>query len=259
MISKSQKKYISQLTNKKFREKEGLFIAEGKKIIEEVLLSEIIVEHLYASEGFLQKHSGSINSKRIKSTPITDIELKIISCLKEPDDALAICRIPEYDFTFSKNTSDLIIYIDDIRDPGNLGSIIRICDWFGVKKIICSPGTVDLYNPKTIQSTMGSFLRTNVFYMELEKLIEKQKILTGTEITIYGATMEGTNIYRENELHSGVIVIGNEANGISPKNINLIDRKICIPKTNSKGPESLNAAIATALILGEFRRRKMTN
>ena len=257
MLSKAKQKYIIQLHQKKFREREGLFIAEGKKIVEEILLSEIPIQVLYASEDFLLEHQQLISDKKTISEPITQEELRKISSLKEPDDALAVCKIPQPELIIPDKMNHLILYLDEIRDPGNMGTIIRICDWFNVPMIICSTGTVDVYNSKTIQASMGSFIRVPVFYKSLNDTIELFRKKTETEIPmVYGAYADSNNIYKKNNFLPGLLVIGNEANGISHANESLINEKISIPKFKNDGPESLNAAVAASLIIGEFTRRK---
>ncbi len=239
-LSKNQIKAISQLKQKKHRYKEGLFIVEGKKSINELLNSNLELEHLYTT------NLDDFNSINDKISTITSNDLKKISCLTTPNCALAIFKIPK-----SKpiNTNALVLALDNVRDPGNLGTIIRLCDWYGIKDLICSVGTVDCYNPKTIQSTMGSISRVNITYLDLYSFIET------TNTSVFGTYMDGQNIYKTQLPTNGVIVMGNEANGISDQLTSKITSKICIPRFGeTQSTESLNVANATAIILSEFKR-----
>jgi RNA methyltransferase, TrmH family len=252
MLSKNKAKYVRSLHLKKNRESEGLFIAEGKKIVSEILAAKGPVTELYATHEFLEANEQHLEGE-FEIVPISHTELKTISGLKEPDDALAVCSIKENEIDYSKFGKQLILYLDSIRDPGNFGTIIRVCDWFGITQVICSMDSVDLYNPKTIQATMGSFLRVNIIYQELEIItqhLSEHKI----QLPVYGAYMEGENIFEMKQFAPGILVIGNEARGISESVEKLIDRKISIPRISSNGPESLNAGIATSIILAEFTR-----
>jgi len=183
--------------------------------------------------------------------------LKKISSLTTPNEVLAICAIPENKLNVSELKNKLTLVLDDIRDPGNLGTIIRIADWFGIENIICSLETVDIYNPKVVQATMGSIARVNVFYEDLKTIF--LEALTKNNFPIYGTVLNGENIFEKSLTSNGFIVIGNESNGISIELLPLINEKISIPtfsvnETNSV--ESLNAAIATAIVCTEFKRRK---
>ncbi|MFN6039920.1 MAG: TrmH family RNA methyltransferase [Bacteroidota bacterium] len=257
MPGKAIQKYILHLQQKKFREKEGIFVVEGKKIIEEIIHSNIEVKKIYASEEFLHKHKQSLLSKSIYNEAISREDLKKISSLTEPDDALALCHFQKTKFSVPESLENLIVYLDDIRDPGNFGTIIRVCDWFKIPMIICSKGTVDLYNQKVIQSSMGSFIRVPIFTMELIDAIEILQKNFGENYPIYGSYVNGNNVYAKKIFSPGMLIIGNESNGISKINEHLVRERISIPKTGINGPESLNAAIACSLFLGEFSRRKI--
>ena len=249
MISKSQIKYIRSLYSKKQREADQCFIAEGFKMAQEIIREkpELITE-LFCTEDFMNENESSLLSKKIKFTPISEKELSQISQLSSPNQVLVVCR-NDTNSTISTNFNDQFsFYLDDIRDPGNLGTIIRICSWFGIKELFCSPNTVELYNPKCIQSTMGAFLRVNVYYRELADLIKEGHIKN-----VYATEMKGKNLYKE-ELKSGLIVIGNEANGIGELTKKLSNHSISIPSAEGN-TESLNAAIATSIIASEIFRR----
>lgn len=242
MVSKNQKKLIKSLYQKKYRKQHGLFVAEGKKVIKEQL------------EAGMKLHSIFTLDPNIFDTPslyeyeITEEELKQISFLTTPQIALAIFYIPE---TKKVNPDHLILALDDVRDPGNLGTIIRLCDWFGIKDLICSDQTVDCYNPKVIQATMGSITRVNISYVNLKEFLIEQV----STLKVFGTFMDGNSIYKEKLPEQAVVVMGNEANGISKDIQDLIEHQITIPQFGSnKETESLNVATATAIILNEFRR-----
>lgn len=240
MVSKNQIKLITSLQQKKFRQKSQLFIAEGVKVIQELLQSNFVLEHLYVSEGiFLEIPSE-------KRTIVTENDLKKITCLSSPNNCLALFQIPTQK---NQEISGLTIVLDDIRDPGNMGTIIRLCDWYGVNNIICSDQTVDIYNPKVVQATMGSIARVNVYYENLNTF------LPTLDLPIYGTFMDGKNVYKEILPKNAILVLGNEANGISTEIEKLTTNKIAIPKFGTvQKAESLNVAMATAIFLSEFKR-----
>ena len=240
MVTKNQIKLISSLHQKKFRQLQQHFIGEGQKVIQELLDGKFELDHIYTTTPLFE---GVVDAKR--SIIATD-ELKKISALAAPNNCLAVFKIPT---TRIFEEEGLIVALDSIRDPGNLGTILRICDWFGIHQIICSLDTVDLYNPKVIQATMGSITRVNVIYVDLLPVLQK------TTLPIFGTFMEGDTIYKMNLPQEGIIVMGNEANGISAAIESVIKNKIAIPRFGSlQKTESLNVATATSIILSEFRR-----
>lgn len=240
MLSKNQIKLITSLQQKKQRIVHQLFFAEGIKVIQELLDSKFELEHLYTTQNDFQQVSND------KKAFINESELKKISALATPNTCLALFKIPSQKTT---KDSGLILALDAVRDPGNLGTIMRLCDWFGIEQIICSKESVDIYNPKVVQATMGSIARVNVNYLDLGTFI------TQTKLTVFGTFMDGANIYKNHLPQEGIIVMGNEANGISPEIENLIKNRLTIPRFgNLKKTESLNVATATAIILSEFRR-----
>lgn len=244
MLSKAQIKLIKSLHNKKFRKETGLFIAEGKKIVEEIAASAIKVQHIWATD----RYTGTLEHHKI-----TEEEMVQVSALTTPQGIIALCKIPESVGPFPKLDNEWAIALDDMRDPGNLGTIIRIADWFGINNVFCSGESVDTYNPKTVQATMGSIARVKVYYSELDDLLSKYRI---EGIPIYGATMEGESMYELEIGKKGILVIGNEANGISERVERNLTGKISIPSfAKNKGPESLNAAVATAVLCAEIRRQ----
>jgi RNA methyltransferase, TrmH family len=240
MVSKNQIKLITSLQQKKYRIEHQLFIAEGVKVIQELLVSNIVLEHLFVTEAIFEKVNLA------QKTLINETDMKRISALTSPSSCLAIFKIPQASKIEEKG---LIVGLDDIRDPGNLGTIIRLCDWFGVKQLVCSNATVDVYNPKVIQATMGSITRVNVSYVDLDEFV------SNTALPVFGTFMDGKNIYKESLPTNGVLIFGNEANGISPTLENNIKNRIAIPRFGDvQQTESLNVATATAIFLSEFRR-----
>jgi len=240
MLSKSQIKLITSLSQKKFRSQHQLFFAEGVKTINELLNSKFKLRQLYTI-------SDDFHVSTNLQTIISPNELKKISALKTPNTALALFEIPNEQ---SVDFNNLVVALDNVRDPGNLGTIIRLCDWFGVKDLVCNTETVDCYNPKVIQATMGSITRVNVVYKDLEQILREENT------TSFGAFMDGENIYEETLPQKGIIVLGNEANGIKSELETLIHKRISIPRFgNLKQTESLNVANATAILLSEFKRR----
>ncbi len=241
MVSKNQIKLIISLQQKKIRNSEKLFVVEGEKGIQEFLKSELSLEHLYITEPIFN------DVPLLKKSLISEAILKKISSLTSPNNCLALFHIPEEK---PIQTSGLIIALDTIRDPGNLGTIIRLCDWFGVSQIVCSSETVDAFNPKVVQATMGSITRVKINYIDLPAFISK------TTLPVYGTFMDSASIYSTNLPKNAVLIMGNEANGISSKIESLITERITIPRFGeSQQTESLNVATATAIILSEFRRR----
>ncbi len=245
MFSKSQIKFIKSLTQKKHRQEQQLFIVEGKKAISELLSSSLKLHFLYTTEDVFDAPST-------KTEIISSEDLKKISQLTTPQTALAVFHIPE---VTSPALKGLILALDEVQDPGNLGTIIRLCDWFGIENLVCSKGTVDCYNPKVVQATMGSIARVNIIYTDLADFLKLAK----KELPVYGAFLEGDNVYREELTAEGVIIMGNEARGISAEVESLVTKKLLIPQFGIlQETESLNVATATAIFLSEFSRRSLT-
>ena len=250
MISKNQIKYIQSLHSKKNREQENIFVIEGIKVVLEFLTdASFEIKAIYATIDFIEANKHIIKKSNIVINEITDEELKKISLQTNPNQVLALIEFKKQNLNIELLNTSITLYLDDIRDPGNLGTIIRIADWFGIKQVICSPTTTELYNPKTLQSSMGAILRVNVVYLEFDQLLPHLK-----EILLYGAVLDGENIYRAT-LKNGVIVIGNEANGISEQLLKQITHPITIPAAPNNGSESLNAANACGIICSEFFRQ----
>ena len=240
MVSKNQIKRITSLLQKKYRKQEQLFFVEGVKGVQELLDSNFELVELFTTNNEL----FSVDKSKVYA--ITESELQKISALTTPNTCLALFKIPA---AVSFEEKGLLVALDDVRDPGNLGTIIRLCDWFGIKTLFCSEESVDVYNPKVVQATMGSISRVNVVYGNLEQL------LTTTKLPVFGTFMDGKNIYKETLPNEGIIVMGNEANGISPSVEKLVSERIAIPRFGDlQATESLNVATATAIILSEFKR-----
>jgi|TARA_B110000908_G_scaffold131645_1_gene154956 TrmH family RNA methyltransferase len=237
-LSKNYLKLITSLSQKKYRHKYKLFVVEGIKVVQEFINSSYELEVLFSTESSFSSLDSFIE--------VSEQELKKISSLKTPNKVLALFKIPLQKNT---NSSGLIVALDAINDPGNLGTIIRMCDWFGVDQLVCSKETVDCYNTKVVQSSMGSLTRVAISYTDLKEY------LTSVSIPVFIADMDGDNIHKIKPPTSAVLVMGNEANGISNSIKQLVSTKVSIPRYgNSQQTESLNVATATAILLSEFRR-----
>ncbi|WP_299669634.1 RNA methyltransferase [uncultured Polaribacter sp.] len=242
-ISKNQLKLITSLSQKKYRQQHNLFIAEGIKVVNELLNAAFEAETLFCTDDFETRISED------KITRISKIELKKISTLKSPNQVLGLFQIPEQK---TVKNSGLIVALDTINDPGNLGTIIRLCDWFGVAQLICSKDTVDCYNQKVVQASMGSLTRISIHYTDLENYLNE------TNLPTFIADMDGENVYQTNLPKEGILIMGNEANGVSEEIINLATHQISIPRFGDvQETESLNVATATAILLSEFSRFKV--
>ncbi len=246
MITKSDVKYIQSLAHKKFREEEGVFVIEGTKMVGELIqeFPDKIV-HLYATQQWVDE---VVREKILDSkiSVIDEMTLGKISQLKSPNQVIAVVKIPTH-LAKDNSTSKLTVVLDQIQDPGNLGTIIRTCDWFGVQSIVCSLDTVDAYNPKTVQSAKGSLLRMNIQYADLITYLSSKK-----GVAIYAAALNGNSIYEIEVKEPSIIIVGNEASGISKEVMVLANQTITIPKIGKA--ESLNAGIATAIILSHFTK-----
>lgn len=236
MLSKNQIKLIRSLELKKNRKRENLFVAEGPKVVGDLLRA-----------GF-RAHSIYSTAPRADAQLVTEDELRRISFLQHPQELLALFEIPT---PATPQPSGLSIALDGIQDPGNMGTIIRIADWFGIHSIFCSTDTVDAYNPKVVQATMGSIAHVPIIYCDLAELINK------AACPIYGTLLDGEDIYQQELTPDGIIVMGNEGNGISTPIRPLITHRLLIPNfsLSKETAESLNVAIATAITCSEFRRR----
>jgi TrmH family RNA methyltransferase len=238
LISKSQTKLITGLQQKKYREQTRFFVAEGPKVIAELQSEGLALHALFTTDP------AEINAEN--KFLVSPAELRKISFLKTANTALALFEIPA---PKPLEQQGLLVALDAVRDPGNLGTIIRLCDWFGVRHLVCSEDTVDCYNPKVVQATMGSLARVNLHYIPL------RKFLKNTHLPVFGAIMDGKNVYSQQLPAEGILVMGNEANGISNELLETISNRISIPRFGKiQKTESLNVATATAILLSEFRR-----
>ena len=248
LLSKNKIKYIRSLELKKIRKEEKVFLAEGPKLVGD-LLGHLSCSFLAATSSWLREHT-SVQADEIAE--VTQDELSRASLLKTPQQVLAVFRQPEYILNTSILRDSLCLALDDVQDPGNLGTIIRLADWFGIEHIICSSNTVDIYNPKTVQATMGGIARVKTYYTPLPDLIRSLG-----DIPVYGTFLDGKNIYGQPLSRNGLIVMGNEGNGISKEVEALINQKLYMPNypQERETSESLNVAIATAIVCAEFRRQ----
>ncbi|MBK0402934.1 RNA methyltransferase [Adhaeribacter sp. BT258] len=248
MLSKAVSKYINSLQIKKYRNLHQTFVVEGAKSVRELLASDLEIEKLFITEDFLEKHTGLLR-KGLEYELVTENQLVQAGTYESNNAGLAIARMKRLPKLAIKPT-DLVIALDDIRDPGNLGTIIRIADWYGINKIICSETCADFYNPKVIASTMGSFTRVAAYYVNLPDFLASLQ----PEFKIYGAAMEGENIHKLNLKPEGVLIMGNEANGLRPETRKYLTSLIKIPAFGKA--ESLNVATATAILVDNFFRQE---
>ncbi len=247
MISKNKIKYIRSLELKKNRNKEGKFVAEGFKVVDDLLALQP-ADLIVATQEWLH---GKHLADQTEVIEVTEEELKKVSFLQHPQQVLAVFRQTQ-DGDFSINTQELSLALDGVQDPGNLGTIIRIADWFGITHIYCSQDTADVYNPKVVQATMGSIARVKVEYGNLLALVESLP----ADVPVYGTLLDGDNIYQQQLENRGLIVMGNEGKGISPALAKKVNRRLLIPNfpEGRATADSLNVAIATAITCSEFRR-----
>ncbi|MDD5860995.1 MAG: RNA methyltransferase [Prevotella sp.] len=250
MLSKAKIKLIHALQQKKQRQQEGRFVAEGPKVVGD-LMAVMPASILVATDSWLQDHEGQIQAEEIIS--VTSDELRKVSFLQHPQEVLALFPLAHKDIPLPDPTTDLVLALDGVQDPGNLGTIIRIADWFGITDIICSEETADVYNPKVVQATMGSIARVRLHYMSLDKFLDN----IPKETPIYGTLLDGQDIYSQPLSPYGVIIMGNEGKGISPAIARRVTHRLLIPNFPAGRPtaDSLNVAIATAITCAEFRRR----
>lgn len=247
MLSKAKIKEIRALDIKKNRDERNLFVAEGNKLVGDMLHS-FECEWLIARTSWMATQ-GDIPAKELILGEENDLQK--ISFLKTPQDVLAVFRKPEYLLEEANPASQLILALDGVQDPGNLGTIIRLADWFGIEHIICSPDTSDAFSPKTVQATMGALAHVKVHHVNLNEYIKRYK-----DIPVYGTFLDGENIYSKKLAQNGIIIMGNEGNGIRPETESLTNERLYIPSypPSHETTESLNVAIATAIVCAEFRR-----
>jgi TrmH family RNA methyltransferase len=250
MPTKAQIKLIRSLHLKKFRNEYNLFVAEGSTNVLDLLNSPFRLQWLFARETWIEKFGERLQEVNVQQ--VSRKEMEMMSSLKSSSEVLAVFKLPELSDFSSDAIDDYVIALDNIKDPGNLGTIIRTADWFGIKSIICSLETVDVYNPKVVQATMGSLARVQVHYLDLEKVLSE----VPTDIDVYGAFLHGDPVSHVEKQGKGIILIGSEAHGISKEYLSLTTHKVTIPSfaKGKPGAESLNAVVATAILCYEFRR-----
>jgi TrmH family RNA methyltransferase len=251
MLSKNKIKLIRSLDQKKNREAEGLFAAEGRKMVLDLIRSHYLPVEIFCIPE-LAGEIGNLVPDLISVTPKKELER--ISSLKSTPDIIALFAIPVAALDWEEIQNDLTLVLDSVQDPGNLGTIIRTADWFGIKNVVCSEDTVDVYNPKVIQSTMGAIARVKTHYLDLNDFLSEVK---NRKLEIFGTFMEGENVYKTNLPKKALVIMGNEGKGISSSIEQYINKRISIPAFPSAdhGLESLNVAVAASIICSEFRRR----
>ncbi len=257
MLGKNDAKFLISLQKKKNREERKLFVIEGDKIVREFLNAGITVRTLAGKPEFLNSLSPEQKSYAEEIIPVSYEELKKVSSMKTPHNALAVVVMPEPAMDISRLSNSLSVALDCVQDPGNMGTIIRSAVWFGITDIFCSSDCVDVYNPKVIQASMGTILHVNVFYTGLRKLLEDA---LSSGLKIFGAMIDGDNIYTHNLDNHGIVLLGNESKGISGDLQHIITDRITIPKFCRIGAsvESLNVSMAASVIFSEFARKRFS-
>lgn len=251
MLTKAQLQFVQRLQQKKFRLSEGLYLAEGTKIAEELLNSGILLYAIFALADWIDRNRHLPHFPASLVQEISADELKKISSLSSPNEVICVVPLRYPKFEAGAMPGKLSLLLDTVQDPGNFGTIVRIADWFGIEQVYCSETCVDLYNPKVIQSSMGSFLRCSVIYadpLEVIAAAHRQNIMT------YAAALEGANMYEMQFTKEALLVMGNESKGISPEVLEQVKQCVRIPAFGKGGVDSLNVSIATAILCAEFRR-----
>ena len=244
-MTRSDIQLVRSLSDKRGRSEHGLFVAEGAKLIGELRRSNLRIHRIFATEGLFEGPEVEC---------VTEKEMERLSLLKTPSNSLAIVEIPRYRLDAAHVGQRLTLALDDVQNPGNLGTIIRLADWFGIGEIFCSPATADCFNPKVVQATMGAILRVRVHYVELAPLLAQA---AARGVPVYGTFLEGENLYDAQLTDGGIIVMGNEGRGVRPDVAQTVTRKLFIPPfpADRRASESLNVAMATGVVCAEFRRR----
>ena len=244
-MTRSEIQLVRSLSDKRGRSEHGLFVAEGAKLISELRASHLRVRHIYALEGVFEGPDVET---------VTPHEMERLSLLKTPGNSLALIEIPRYRLADAAPERQLVLALDEVQNPGNLGTIIRLADWFGIRDIVCSEGSADCFNPKVVQATMGAILRVRVHYTPLVPLLADA---VGHGIPVYGTFLEGRNIYESSLSPTGIVVMGNEGRGVTDAVARCITERLFIPPwpADRRGSESLNVAMATGIVCAEFRRQ----
>ncbi len=264
MLSKNKIKFFRSLSNKKYRVKHKKFIVEGKKMVADLVNNSFEgnirydISEIYATNRWLEENKHALKG----TVPVFEVgndDLKQVSSLATPNNVFAVVNIPRQEFDTGSLEKDIVICLDHIQDPGNMGTILRIADWFGIRNVLCSEDTVDVYNPKVVQASMGSILRTDIYYVELTKLLKEYAV--SKDIPVYGTLLNGENINTSALSQNGFIVFGNESTGISDDILPAINRKITIsPYPEMRKPiDSLNVSVAAGIICAAFRRAAIRN
>lgn len=252
MLSKQVTKIVQNLEKKKFREKYNLFKVEGEKLVGELLLSGLKIHTLLATPEWIEQQHKVLSDVRV--TEVSKKEISTISDFQSLPDVIALAEIPAYTFNPKEVGDNLTIALNGIQDPGNLGTILRVADWFGIRHILCDRECAGVYNPKCVQASMGAIFRVKTFYVDLPLMLKELK---NENFPVFGTFLDGENIYHAPLCRKGLIVMGNEGKGISEEIARLTDFKLTIPSfaTGEEKTESLNVGVATGIILSEFRRR----
>ncbi len=251
MLSKNDLKRVSDLRIKKWRDETGCFAAEGQKMVGELMHSDLKIREIYGTEKWLNEHPQTKMKGETRIVCVSETELGRLSAQKSPNEVIAVCSIPRYSFPkVLKGTLNL--YFDHISDPGNMGTLVRLADWFGIQEIYCSPGCVDFYSSKVIQAGMGAVSRIRCFKANLTDLLP-----LCMDIEICGAVLNGENLYKANFKKRQLLVLGNESSGISQENLGHLARTITIPPRPGYGSESLNVAVAGGIIMSELLRTEI--
>lgn len=244
-MTKAEIQLVRALADKRGRTEHGLFVAEGEKLIGELRASHLRIRKIFALEGVFEGAEVETVSPR---------DMERLSQLKTANNSLALVEIPRHDLGAVHADEELVLALDEVQNPGNLGTIVRLADWFGIGDIVCSPGTADCFNPKVVQATMGAILRVRVHYTNLPRFLAEA---AGRGTPVYGTFLEGDNIYDAPLTRGGIVVMGNEGRGVTPETARTVTRKLFIPPypADRHGSESLNVAMATGIVCAEFRRR----
>lgn len=256
MISKNRIKYVRSLEMKKYRKAEGVFVAEGRKLVGD-LMDVFECTYLAGTAEWFSAHEAWVERQRkrgVEMDVVTEEELKRVSFQDTPQQVLAVFRQASYEVEVNRVVKEqLCLMLDDVQNPGNLGTIVRLADWFGIEHIFCSRGCADIYNPKTVQATMGAMARVQVHYVDLPAMLGGLE----TGVPVYGTFLDGENMYKKDLENRGLIVMGNEGKGVSKEVERYVTERLYIPNypAGRETSESLNVAIATAIICAEFRRR----
>ncbi len=249
MPTKSEIAFVRSLASKKGRVASGLFVAEGAKLVGEILASDFAVRKLFVRDGAALSGVG-----RVETETVSDHDMERLGLLRTPTDALALVEMPRYALPSDPGGDALALLLDDVQDPGNLGTFVRLADWFGIRDVFCSPASADCFNPKVVQATMGAVLRVRVHYTDPVALLRRA---AAGGVPVYGTFLDGEDIYAAELSATGILVMGNEGNGIGPDVAEQIARRLYIPPFPTAAPtsESLNVAVAAAVAVAEFRRR----